>query len=91
MFDTVQRTALTYLVTRTQNIQLGLHWLAQAASTSETQVTVDPLRDIAPAAAQPYRDDLLPGFTTHHNPLFEAISQLTDHVFVLTHREEEIR
>ena len=76
MMDAVDREALTFLATKTRNIQLGLHWITQAAASSTDRITVDVLRDVRPAAVQRYRDDLLSGVTTHHHLLFEAISQL---------------
>lgn len=85
MADAVDRDALTYLVTQTTNIRLGLNWLHQAAATSTDRITVDVLRDVTAAAAQRYRDELLSGFGSHHQLLFEAVSQLA------TERDEAVR
>ncbi|MDY6770798.1 MAG: AAA family ATPase [Candidatus Nanohaloarchaea archaeon] len=85
MMDVVDRDALTFLATRTRNIQLGLHWLTQATASTTDRITVDVLQDVRPAAVQRYRDDLLSGVTNHHQLLFEAISQL------VTENEDKVR
>lgn len=84
MMDALDREALTFLASRTRNIQLGLHWLTQARSSSMDRITIDVLRDVRPAAVQRYRDDLLSGATTHHL-LFEAINRL------VTENGDEVR
>jgi len=76
MLDNVTREALTLIVATTRNIQLGLHWLEQAAATPNEQITEDLLRNVKSAAAQRYRDVLLTNFSPHHHLLLEAISQL---------------
>jgi orc1/cdc6 family replication initiation protein len=85
MLDSVTREALTLIVATTRNIQLGLHWLEQAAATPNEQITEELLRNIKSAAAQRYRDVLLTNFSPHHHLLLEAISQL------VTERDEGVR
>lgn len=74
LFDAVDREALTFLVSRTRNIQLGLHWLAQAEATTEDRITVDLLRTVREVAAHRYHEALLDGFSPHHHLLLDAIS-----------------
>lgn len=76
LLDAVDQDALSLIADTTGNIQLALHWLEQAASTSEEQVTDELLRNVKSAAVQRYRDVLLTAFSSHHHLLFEAISQL---------------
>jgi len=76
MLGSVTREALTLLAATTRNIELGLLWLGQAATTAEEQITEDLLRNVKSAAEQRYRDSLLTQFSPHHHILLEAISQL---------------
>jgi orc1/cdc6 family replication initiation protein len=76
LLDTVDQEALSEITTATQNVQLALHWLEQAAASAERQITRDLLTNVKSAAAQRYRDILLKDFSRHHIILFEAISQL---------------
>lgn len=76
LIDTIKQDALSHVVSTTQNVQLALHWLEQAASTAEERITIELLDNVRSAAVQRYRDVLLTEFSPHHHVLFEAITQL---------------
>lgn len=75
--ESITPDALDTIVTTTRNIRLCLHWLEYAVATAEERITEDLLHNIRHAAVQRYQDTLLNSFSSHHQLLLEAISQIT--------------
>jgi Cdc6-like AAA superfamily ATPase len=60
---TLQREALTQIVSNIENLKLGLTWLRTAAQTSRDKITKPAVKDVAEKAYQRYADTLLTDFS----------------------------
>lgn len=68
--------ALTAITSTTTNIRLALHWLATALDADHDTVTRDHVDAVKEDAIDRYHDTLLADFTTHHDRLLTAITDL---------------
>ncbi|MFD1562273.1 Cdc6/Cdc18 family protein [Haloarchaeobius amylolyticus] len=74
--ESLQRDALTYITTTTQNISIGLTWLREAVETAEEQINTELVQEVEVAAYHKYVRMLLNRFTTHHRRLYNTIARL---------------
>ncbi|MFP9061715.1 Cdc6/Cdc18 family protein [Natrialbaceae archaeon A-chndr2] len=73
----VQRKAVTYIASSTENAAYGLQWLKTAAHHADTVVTEDLVRRVRPETDKAYIDQLLSGLTAHHRLIYDAVVELT--------------
>lgn len=74
----LQREALTYIVTSTSNVRRALTWLRYAAKTAETTITEELVREVEASAYQEYVNQLLDDFTEHHYLVYEAVYETSE-------------
>jgi orc1/cdc6 family replication initiation protein len=74
--QSLQRAALTYIASTTQNISVGLHWLKHAAETTESVITESHVQEVQEKAYEKYAAHLLNRFTEHHRLLYQAVQEL---------------
>lgn len=74
--QSLQRSALTYITSTTQNIAVGLHWLKHAAETTESVITESHVQQVQQKAYEKYAGHLLTKFTEHHRLLYQAVQEL---------------
>jgi orc1/cdc6 family replication initiation protein len=78
--QTLQRQALTYITSTTNNPQLGLFWLRYAAENTENAITESVVQSSQESGYNAYINYLLEEFTSHHHLIYEAIQQLSDEI-----------
>jgi orc1/cdc6 family replication initiation protein len=74
--QSLQKAALTYITSTTQDISAGLQWLKHAAKTSQKVITETHAKQVQQKAYQKYTTQLLNPFTEHHKLLYQAIREL---------------
>ena len=74
--QSLQRAALTYITSTTQNISVALHWLKHAAETTDSVITESHIQDVQQKAYEKYAGHLLNEFTEHHRLLYQAVREL---------------
>lgn len=74
--QSLQRAALTYITSTTQNISVALHWLKHAAETTDSVITESHIQDIQQEAYEKYAGHLLSNFSEHHRLLYQAVQEL---------------
>ncbi|RJX51889.1 Cdc6/Cdc18 family protein [Halonotius pteroides] len=74
--QSLQKAALTYITSTTQNISVGLHWLKHAAETTDSVITESHVQQVQKKAYEKYAANLLNRFTEHHRLLYQAIREL---------------
>ncbi|SDX66247.1 Cdc6/Cdc18 family protein [Halobellus clavatus] len=74
--QSLQKAALTYITSTTQNIAVGLHWLKHAAETTESVITESHVQQVQEKAYEKYAAHLLNRFTEHHRLLYQAVQEL---------------
>jgi len=83
--QSLQRAALTYISSTTQNISVGLYWLKHAAESTDSIITESHVKQVQEEAFEKYAGHLLNDFTDHHRLLYQAAQELE------TERDNEIR
>jgi len=77
--QSLQRQALTYIASTTQNTRLGLQWLKTAAKqTSNNIITETQVQEVQDEAFERYTAQFLDQFTSHHQTLYQAITELDE-------------
>jgi orc1/cdc6 family replication initiation protein len=76
--QSLQRQALTYIASTTQNTRLGLQWLKTAAKESDSLITETHVQQIQKKAYKRYTAQLLDQFSKHHQMLYQAITELSE-------------
>jgi len=76
--QSLQRQALTYIASTTQNTRLGLQWLKTAARKAENVITETQVQEVQKKAFERYTAQLLDQFTQHHQTLYQAITELDE-------------
>jgi orc1/cdc6 family replication initiation protein len=74
--QTLQRDALTYIASTTQNTRLALQWLKTAATETNTVITENTVQETRKKAYNRYTTQLLDQQTLHHKLLYQAITEL---------------
>jgi len=74
--QSLQKAALTYISSTTQNISIGLHWLKHAAETTDKVITESHVQQVQQKAYEKYTEQLFKPFTEHHQLLYQAIQEL---------------
>jgi orc1/cdc6 family replication initiation protein len=74
--QSLQRQALTYIASTTNNIRLALQWLRTAAENSDTVITETTVQKIEENAYEQYAAQLLDHFTEQHQLVYQAIQEL---------------
>lgn len=74
--QSLQKAALTYITSTTQNIAVALHWLKHAAETTESVITESYVQQAQEKAYEKYAAHLLNRFTEHHRLLYQAVQEL---------------
>jgi Cdc6-like AAA superfamily ATPase len=74
--QSLQKAALTYISSTTQNISIGLQWLRHAAETTDTVITESHVRQVQQKAYEKYTGQLFKPFTEHHRLLYQAVQEL---------------
>ena len=76
--QTVQKSSLTYIASKTTDPRLGIQWLKTAAQTADQLITEEHVKQIEEKATSEYIDQLLGPFTEHHRLLFRTIQELAE-------------
>jgi Cdc6-like AAA superfamily ATPase len=76
--QTVQKSSLTYIASKTTNPRLGIQWLKTAAKTADKIITETHVEQIEEKAVNEYIDQLLDPFTEHHQLVYKAIQELAE-------------
>ncbi len=76
--QSVQKEALTYIASTTDNIQYALTWLRKAAQQTENTITENQVKKLQSPAYQKYIQQLLQPFTPHHRQVFQSVQELVD-------------
>jgi orc1/cdc6 family replication initiation protein len=76
--QTVQKSSLTYIASKTTNPRLAIQWLKTAAKTADKIITENHVQQIEEKALNEYIDQLLNTFTEHHTILLQAIEELAE-------------
>jgi orc1/cdc6 family replication initiation protein len=74
--QSLQRAAVTYITSTTQNIAVALHWLKTAAETTDSVITESHIQQVQEKAYEKYAAHLLNQFTEHHRLLYQAVQEL---------------
>jgi len=74
--QSLQKAALTYITSTTQNISVGLHWLKHAAETTDSVITESHVQQAQKKAYEEYAANLLSSFSEHHRLLYQAVREL---------------
>lgn len=74
--QSIQRKALTYIASTTQNISIGLQWLKHAAETTSSIITESHVETVKQRAFTKYAGTQLSQFSEHHQLLYQAINEL---------------
>jgi len=74
--QTLQRDALTYIASTTQNTRLALHWLKTAATETEGLITENIVQQTREQALDQYTAQLLGQHSPHHKLIYQAITEL---------------
>ncbi|NLV13243.1 Cdc6/Cdc18 family protein [Haloarcula argentinensis] len=83
--QSLQKAALTYIASTTQNITSGLYWLKHAAETTDSIITESHVQQVQETAFEKYAGHQLNNFSEDHRLLYQAVQELE------TERENEIR
>jgi Cdc6-like AAA superfamily ATPase len=76
--QTVQKSSLTYIASKTTNPRFGIQWLKTAAKTADKIITENHVQQIEEKAIDEYIDQLLGPFTEHHKLVYQAIEELAE-------------
>jgi len=74
--QSLQKAALTFIASTTQNISIGLHWLKHAAETTNSVITESHVQQVQEEAFEKYAGHLLSKFSEHHRLLYQAVQEL---------------
>jgi len=74
--QSLQKAALTYITSTTQNITAGLYWLKHAAENTDSVITESQIQQVQEQGFEKYADHLLTGFSEHHKLLYQAVEEL---------------
>jgi orc1/cdc6 family replication initiation protein len=74
--QTLQRDALTYIASTTQNTRLAIQWLKTAATETSTVITENTVQQTREQAYNQCTAQLLDQHTSHHKLLYQAITGL---------------
>jgi orc1/cdc6 family replication initiation protein len=72
----LERAALNYIASTTQNISIGLTWLKHAAETIEEKITETHVEQVQDQAFEKYAGHSLNDFSEHHRLLYQAVKEL---------------
>jgi orc1/cdc6 family replication initiation protein len=75
--QSLQRSALTYITSTTQNITVALYWLKTAAETTESVITESKVQEVQEEAYEEYAAHLLNNFSEDHRLLYQAVQDLS--------------
>lgn len=76
--QTVQKSSLTYIASKTTNPRLAIQWLKTAAQQADKIITETHVQKFEEKAVNEYIDQLLEPFTEHHSLLLQAIQELAE-------------
>jgi Cdc6-like AAA superfamily ATPase len=76
--QTVQKSSLTYIASKTTNPRIGIQWLKTAAQQADNIITETHVQQIEEKAVNEYINQLLDPFTEHHSLLYQAIQELAE-------------
>jgi cell division control protein 6 len=74
--QSLQKAALTYIASTTQNISIGLYWLKHAAETTNSVITESHVQQVQEEAFKKYAGHLLRDFSENHRLLYQAVQEL---------------